>query len=163
MTTIHDSIRAISWKADSLCLLDQRILPQRHQHIELHSAAEVADAIRDMVVRGAPAIGITAAYGVALAGRQRYAEDSGQWKQLIQQDIQTLADSRPTAVNLFWALQQMQALIDQLDGNPFEPLLAAAEQMHQQDIQDNYTMGKRGAELIQPDAGALTSISVWCS
>jgi methylthioribose-1-phosphate isomerase len=155
MTTIHDSIRAISWKDDGLFLLDQRILPLQQRQLAPRDAAEVAAAIRDMVVRGAPAIGITAAYGVVLAARQRYAQDPDNWKQLIADDLRLLAASRPTAVNLFWALQHMQQLIDGLDGPPVAPLLAAAEQIQQQDIQANYTMGKLGAALIQQQAGAV--------
>ena len=155
MTTIHDSIRAINWRGDSLFLLDQRILPENYSEIELHDAQQVADAIRDMVVRGAPAIGITAAYGVVLAARQRYAEDAANWKQLIQQDMDVLAASRPTAVNLFWALERMQSLIQNLEGDPFESLKAEADKIHQDDIQANYTMGKLGAALMAKDGKAV--------
>ena len=73
----HDSIRAVVWRDDSLFLLDQRILPQQQQYIALHSASDTAQAIRDMVVRGAPAIGIAAAYGVVMAARARYNNNSG--------------------------------------------------------------------------------------
>jgi methylthioribose-1-phosphate isomerase len=155
MITIHDSIRAIGWRNDSLFLLDQRVLPHHYSEISLHDAQQVADAIRDMVVRGAPAIGITAAYGIALAARQRYAQNRDDWKQLVGRDLEVLAASRPTAVNLFWAIERMRRLIEEIDGDPFEVLHAAAEQIHQQDIQANYTMGKLGAELIAPNAGAV--------
>ncbi len=112
--TQHDTIRAVEWTPEGLSLLDQRALPLKHEHVLLEDAAGVADAIRDMVVRGAPAIGVTAAYGVVLAARARYARAPATWKQDIEQDLQLLAASRPTAVNLFWALEHMRALIKSL-------------------------------------------------
>ncbi|MCW8910767.1 MAG: S-methyl-5-thioribose-1-phosphate isomerase, partial [Gammaproteobacteria bacterium] len=151
----HDSIRAINWRDDSLFLLDQRILPQKNIELELNNAVEVADAIRNMVVRGAPAIGITAAYGVVLASRLRYQQDAGNWKQLINEDIKILSESRPTAVNLFWALDYMQKLIQGIEEDPFEILKAAADQILEDDIQANYAMGNLGANLIAKDSGAV--------
>ena len=151
----YDSIRPIAWRDDHLYLLDQRILPQKYSEIKLHNAVEVADAIRDMVVRGAPAIGITAAYGVVLAARIRYAEDASNWQKLIQQDIKVLSESRPTAVNLFWALDYMQNLFDEIDADPFNILKDAADKIHQEDIEANYLMGSLGSELIVKDSGAV--------
>lgn len=151
----HDSIRAINWHDDSLFLLDQRILPQENTQIKLNDAVEVAHAIRDMVVRGAPAIGITAAYGVVLAARLRYQQDATNWKQLINEDIKILSESRPTAVNLFWALQYMQQLIQTIEGDPFDALKAAADQIHEDDIQANYALGDLGANLIAAASGAV--------
>ena len=151
----YDSIRPIAWRDNHLYLLDQRILPQKYSEIKLHNAVEVADAIRDMVVRGAPAIGITAAYGVVLAARIRYTEDANNWKKLIQQDIKVLSESRPTAVNLFWALDYMQNLFDEIDGDPFFILKNAADKIHQDDIEANYLMGKLGSELIARESGSV--------
>jgi len=151
----YDLIRPISWREGHLYLLDQRILPQEYSEIKLHNAIEVADAIRDMVVRGAPAIGITAAYGVVLAARIRYAEDANNWRQLIQQDIKVLSMSRPTAVNLFWALDYMQSLFDDVDGDPFNILKEAADKIHQEDIEANYLMGQLGSELMAEDSAAV--------
>ncbi|MCW9012512.1 MAG: S-methyl-5-thioribose-1-phosphate isomerase [Gammaproteobacteria bacterium] len=155
MTTIYDSIRPIVWRNNKLYLLDQRILPKEYTEIELLNAQQVAEAIRDMVVRGAPAIGITAAYGVVLAAAIRHAEDPANWKQLIQQDIKVLAASRPTAVNLFWALEHMQQKIDAIDGNPFEILKTAADKILQDDIDANIKMGRLGAQLIAPGSKAV--------
>ncbi|TNF35322.1 MAG: S-methyl-5-thioribose-1-phosphate isomerase [Gammaproteobacteria bacterium] len=155
MSTIHDTIRAITWGGNSLFLLDQRILPRQNTQVELHNATEVANAIRDMVVRGAPAIGITAAYGVVLAARQRYQQNSQNWKQGIEQDLKTLAESRPTAVNLFWALDRMKTCIQDIQGDPFERLKQEADAIYEEDIQANYTMGKLGASLITADGKAL--------
>jgi methylthioribose-1-phosphate isomerase len=92
---------------------------------------------------------------VLLAARQRYAEDASNWKALIKTDIQQLAASRPTAVNLFWALDQMQGLIDGLEGNPFEALKAAADRIMQEDIEANHYMGELGAKLIEQGSGAV--------
>jgi methylthioribose-1-phosphate isomerase len=156
----HDSIRAIKWQDDALYLLDQRILPQEETYIKYDSAIDVAQAIQDMVVRGAPAIGITAAFGVVLAVKQRISESAEHWPELIKKDMQILAESRPTAVNLFWALDKMQQCITNIlndrQNNVVETLLEEAKRIHQEDISANYAMGQLGAQLIEPDSGVLT-------
>ena len=119
--TRHDTIRAVLWTDQGLRLLDQRVLPLRQEHILLEDVAGVADAIRDMVVRGAPAIGVTAAYGVVLAARARYARSPATWKQDIEADLQLLAAARPTAVNLFWAIARMRQVIHSLPTLPLKP------------------------------------------
>jgi len=151
----HDSIRAVVWRDDSLFLLDQRILPQQQQYIELHNAKETAQAIRDMVVRGAPAIGIAAAYGVVLAAREHYRASPQSWKKTIASDLKVLADSRPTAVNLFWALENMKQCISAIGSDPFPVLLQQANKIYQDDIAANYTMGRLGSALIENDGRAL--------
>ena len=151
----YDTIRPIRFDNKKLYLLDQRVLPAQHVEIEYSLASDVAEAIKDMVVRGAPAIGITAAYAVVLAAVKRYAENSINWKQLIQQDIQILSDSRPTAVNLFWALNQMQKHIAQLDGDPFLHLKSVADAILKEDIEANYTIGRTGAGLMDAQSGAV--------
>lgn len=151
----HDSIRAVVWRDDSLFLLDQRILPQQQQFIELRNAQDTANAIRDMVVRGAPAIGIAAAYGVVLAAREHYRSSPQSWKKHIQTDLKILAESRPTAVNLFWALENMQQCIATIESDPFPILLQQAEKIYQDDIAANYTMGRLGASLINNDGRAV--------
>lgn len=156
MTQIHDTIHAIQWTDNALCLLDQRLLPQREEHVLLKDAAGVARAIADMVVRGAPAIGITAGYGVVLAARDRYASEPQRWKQAIEQDLALLAASRPTAVNLFWALDRMRRCIATLEGDPFEALLAEAQAIHTEDVAANRRMGELGAALIEGPCAVLT-------
>jgi len=151
----HDSIRAIRWHHHHLQLLDQRQLPQQSCYLDYHDADAVATAIREMVVRGAPAIGITAAYGVVLAARARYRADANRWRDTIEQDLATLAASRPTAVNLFWALDQMRAVIAQIEGDPELPLLDAAAAIHAADIDANRRMGELGAALIEGSGGAV--------
>src|SRR3569623_530483 len=154
--TLHDSIRAVEWTEAGLKLLDQRALPLRHVHVLLENAAEVADAIRDMVVRGAPAIGVTAAYGVVLAARDRYSRSPSTWRQDIEEDFQCLAASRPTAVNLFWAVERMRGHLAGITGEPVAPLLIEARKIHAEDVAANRRMGARGAACIQERGMVLT-------
>jgi len=154
--TRHDSIRAVEWTEQGLKLLDQRVLPLRHEHVLLEDVGGVAQAIRDMVVRGAPAIGVTAAYGVVLAARDRYQRSAATWKQDIEQDLQHLAASRPTAVNLFWAIARMRDHIADIQGDPFAGLIAEAMSIHEEDIAANRRMGELGAALIARQCAVLT-------
>jgi methylthioribose-1-phosphate isomerase len=136
-------IRPMRWEQDRLVMLDQRLLPTQETWIELTSASQVAQAIRDMVVRGAPAIGIAAAYGMALAA-------------MNSEDLSTaksgLASSRPTAVNLFWALKRIESLV-----NPtFQRILSEAQRMEREDLEMNLAIGQNGAELITEGANVLT-------
>ncbi len=105
---------ALVWHEGRLFLLDQRYLPARADFLAIDSAAATARAIKDMVVRGAPAIGIAAAYGVVMAARDRFRQDPQAWPDLIQADLDELAASRPTAVNLFWALERMRRCLAEL-------------------------------------------------
>jgi methylthioribose-1-phosphate isomerase len=152
----QDTVRALRWTEQGLEVLDQRLLPQSLQYETFHDAAGVAEAIASMRVRGAPAIGIAAAYGVVLGAKARYAQDPARWRELLEQDLRTLAASRPTAVNLFWALERMQAALAGIGGDPFEPLLALAKQIHDDDLAANQRMGEMGADLVQGSAGLLT-------
>ncbi len=144
----HDRVRAVEWVGDRLRLLDQRRLPETIEYIEFTRCDAVAKAITDMVVRGAPAIGITAAYGVVLAAKARYAETPADWKQALETDLKRLADARPTAVNLHWALARMRARINTLVSNPIDALLVEAKQIQAHDIAANYRMGELGAALL---------------
>ena len=101
-----DADHAIVWENDRLYLLDQRLLPAEERYLELQTAAQTAEAITDMVVRGAPAIGVTAAFGVVLAARAAWRQAAGDWREAIEADLERLAAARPTAINLFWALQR---------------------------------------------------------
>lgn len=148
----HDSIRAIEWCESHLALLDQRRLPDEERFLTLRSVGETAQAIRDMVVRGAPAIGITAAYGVVLAAREHYARDPGRWKQAIESDLEHLGSARPTAINLEWAVRRMRELIQGIQGDPERVLTAEAARIHAADIAANRRMGALGAGLIEGGA-----------
>ncbi|MCU7921442.1 MAG: S-methyl-5-thioribose-1-phosphate isomerase [Candidatus Thiodiazotropha sp. (ex Dulcina madagascariensis)] len=149
---------AIVWRDGRLFLLDQRYLPERGEFLELKTASATARAIRAMVVRGAPAIGITAAYGVVLAGATAYRRSKQGWQSVIQADLNELRQSRPTAVNLFWALRRMEALIGQLpkEGNPRDALLQEAMLIHREDVMANRQMGEAGAALIKAATAVIT-------
>ena len=156
MKDFQDNVRAVEWSDGVLRLLDQRRLPEEEIWLEYRDAAAVADAIRDMVVRGAPAIGITAAYGVVLAAVQRHAEDPAGWKQAMEADFERLAGARPTAVNLFWALDRMRRRIAEAGDDPVAALLDEARAIHEEDIAANRRMGELGAALLGEGQGVLT-------
>jgi methylthioribose-1-phosphate isomerase len=148
---------AVVWHDDKLYLLDQRVLPGKEVFVACPDAQATAEAIGAMVVRGAPAIGIAAAYGVAVAARERFAQSPQDWASRLDRDLERLAQSRPTAVNLFWALERMRGLIDRLDGDdPFPPLLAEARAIHARDRDDNRRMGDFGASLITGPTSVIT-------
>ena len=152
----HDTIRAIIWQTDDFLLLDQRLLPQQELYITCSTIEDAAKGIKDMVVRGAPAIGVTAAYGIVLAARDRFQQDPSNWQALLDGDLAMLAESRPTAVNLFWAIAQMKTLISEIDGDPTIILLEKAKRIHEEDIAANYKMGEFGASLIDANSNILT-------
>jgi len=152
----HDSIRAIQWRDGVLRLLDQRSLPRQESYLDLTSVQEVADAIRDMVVRGAPAIGITAAYGAVISMMHHQSVGSGNWKKAVESDLATLEAARPTAINLAWAIGQMRDLLRQNDLVPLDAALALAHYIEEQDLKANHRMGELGADLIQNHSNVLT-------
>jgi methylthioribose-1-phosphate isomerase len=149
---------AILWRDGRLLLLDQRALPRREAYLALDSAAEVAAAIRDMVVRGAPAIGISAAYGVVLGARARFAEAAAGWREALAGDLELLARARPTAVNLSWALARMGGLLARLPAgvDPAPALLVEAQAIHREDVEANHHMGELGAALIEGPTEVIT-------
>ncbi len=142
---------AIRWHGTRLELLDQRLLPVQEHWMEVVTASGVADCIRDMVVRGAPAIGISAAYGVALAAREAGA---GDWKGNVRQAIRELAESRPTAVNLFWALKRMGQRLESCSSaqEAVTALAAEAVAIHEEDLAANLAMADHALEVMQADA-----------
>jgi methylthioribose-1-phosphate isomerase len=148
---------AIVWRHDRLYLLDQRLLPGETRYLELQSCAASARAITEMVVRGAPAIGVTAAYAVVLSARQHYAESPSDWKGRMAGDLELLAAARPTAVNLHWAVARMRALIESLGaGDPLPGLLQEAERIHREDVAANRAIGETGADLIERKGSVIT-------
>jgi methylthioribose-1-phosphate isomerase len=151
-----DTVSAVRWTDAGLCLLDQRHLPEEESYLQFDDAAAVAAAIRDMVVRGAPAIGITAAYGVVLAARRHVLESPQAWQPGLLRDIQLLAAARPTAVNLVWALQRMQRCLATAGDNPVAVLLEEARRIHAEDVAANHRMGEAGAALINEGSAVLT-------
>jgi methylthioribose-1-phosphate isomerase len=147
-------VQAIRWQDNRLSLLDQRLLPAEERYLELTTAAEVAEAIHNMVVRGAPAIGIAAAYGVVLSARQHLSKKAG--KAAVERDIETLRASRPTAVNLHWALARMLRVLEAGAADPIAALTVEAVDIHRQDREANYRMAELGAALLPKDAVVLT-------
>ncbi|WP_223068498.1 S-methyl-5-thioribose-1-phosphate isomerase [Paenibacillus caui] len=152
---------SIRWEDGKLLLLDQRLLPERIVFVELTTPEEVWEAIHSMVVRGAPAIGISAAYGVALAA-SRYADDPDGWLPHVKKAADYLATSRPTAVNLFWALERMKqraaivAKEQQGAENRFLGLLAEAVLIHQEDEDVCRRIGENALPLFESGMGVLT-------
>ena len=139
----HDTIRAVHWLGDHLRLLDQRKLPAEEVYVDCRSAADVTHAIKDLVVRGAPAIGIAAAWGVVLAVMQDPAT--------LDAALAQLRASRPTAVNLMWALDRMRGA-----GTDVAALTREAQAIQDEDLAANRHMGALGAALIAPGSGVLT-------
>ncbi len=154
-TTAEPAFPSIAWRDDCLRLLDQRRLPHHEKYLDLYDVSAVAQAIRDMVVRGAPAIGITAAYGVVLAARKRYQKAPATWRTDVEEDLALLAESRPTAVNLFWAINALRTAIQHPDTDP-GALLAIARRIHAADIAANRHMGELGAQLFDGVGDVLT-------
>lgn len=144
-TVTHDTIRAVQWQGDHLRLLDQRRLPAEECWIECRDAETVHQAIRDLAVRGAPAIGIAAAWAVVLAARSGARLDPV---------LDLLRASRPTAVNLMWALDRMRRCI--VAGADAAALEREAQLIQAQDLAANQRMGQLGAALIAPGSGVLT-------
>jgi methylthioribose-1-phosphate isomerase len=154
-------VETLRWRGDRLELIDQRELPQRFEYVACIDAAETAAAIASMVVRGAPAIGCAAAFGIALEAL-RMRETKGAARVTgFERAFAALRASRPTAVNLFWALARMQAahaaLPDRSEGAAVAAALGAeAERIFAEDLEINRTMGRHGADLVQDGARIMT-------
>ena len=145
MNATYDSIRAVQWQGDRLRLLDQRLLPREERWFDCNDYEQVTQAIKDLAVRGAPAIGIAAAWGVVLAAQQGQPMDVA---------LGTLRAARPTAVNLMWALDRMKAVI--AAGADAAGLEREAQAIQDEDLAANRHMGELGAALIAPHSGVLT-------
>ena len=146
---------AVQWDGKNLFLLDQRILPLQEKYTTYFTVDEVAQAITDMVVRGAPAIGVTAAYGVVLAAKIRISK-GGDWRAELNEDLVMLANARPTAINLHWAIERMRPLLDGEESGLVERLSTEAVAIHQEDIAACKTMGRLGSSYIDSGSGVLT-------
>ena len=156
MTVDASTIEAIRWLDDRLLLLDQRALPHRVDYIRCDTAAAVADAVRAMVVRGAPAIGVAAAYGCVLAATAAFAGHGANWRAAIEADMDLLAAARPTAVNLAWAIARMRDAFPDGDDDPSAKLLSAAQGLHAADVAANIALGDCGAAFLEPRSAVIT-------
>lgn len=156
----YDRVRPIRWTGASLELLDQRKLPFVVEYVACTTSDAVADAIHSLAVRGAPAIGISAAWGVVLAARAIDAADAVEASVQLEPALQRLNAARPTAVNLAWALARMRAALlrAQAGGGADwrDALEAEARAIETEDLAANHAMGTLGASLIAPGSGVLT-------
>ena len=154
------NVETLRWREGRLELIDQRRLPLEFDYVACADAAQTAAAIRDMVVRGAPAIGCTAAYGVAVEAQRHAGAARAQFDAALDASFRVLAASRPTAVNLFWAIARMRECHEQNRSvstqAEAQALLALAQQMHAEDIEINRAIGRHGAALIADGARIMT-------
>lgn len=155
-------MRTVDWNDDAVRMIDQRLLPGREAWLALRDVDAVAGAIRDMAVRGAPAIGVTAAYGMALAARESAAGDADGLRADLARAASALRAARPTAVNLGWAVDRMlgvaEAALSHPGAGPHDvrtALLAAAESLADADVVANRAMGALGAALLPDPATVL--------
>lgn len=154
-------MRTVEWTPDGVRLIDQRALPLEEKYQTCTTYAEVAEAIRTMVVRGAPAIGVAAAFGLAL-GVQASVAAQEDLPAAFERMCQTMAATRPTAVNLFWAIERMRRKFEHLraeqtpENQIVEALIAEAQAIHAEDIATCRQIGRHGAELIADGATVLT-------
>ncbi|WPL18093.1 Methylthioribose-1-phosphate isomerase [Thiorhodovibrio winogradskyi] len=156
-TLVAHPDHAVLWHDERLYLLDQRLLPETTAFVVCESAQDAARAITDMVVRGAPAIGVAAAYAVVLAARARVADAGNHWRERIAEDLRQLAAARPTAINLSWAIERMRAFMASLDHlDPVPALLAEAKRIHAEDLAANQRIGELGAGLIASATAVVT-------
>ncbi len=152
-------VPTITWKNDALRLIDQTLLPEEYKFITCRDVNTVAEAIVSLRVRGAPAIGVSAAYGVVIAAQEAIARDAD-FDRYVAESIQKLAQTRPTAVNLFWALdRQEKVLAKAASHSPAEKrdrLLKEAHEIFEDDKRICRQIGRHGAELLSSQATVLT-------
>ena len=153
-------VPTVEWKDGAVRLLDQSRLPAVVEFLDCHDYQTVADAIRTLKVRGAPAIGVTAAMGVALGAQAINAMDYSSFAQAVFKICDELATTRPTAVNLFWAIERMRHKLESLRAQPVsaikQALVVESQAILEEDIRLCKTMGQHGAELIRDGQTVLT-------
>jgi methylthioribose-1-phosphate isomerase len=165
----------VKWTDEGVLMLDQRLLPTEEKWLTLRSFTEVAAGIKDMVVRGAPAIGVSAAYGIALGAKQFVGTDIADLEDELDFICDTIGKTRPTAVNLFWAIDRMKRTFQQARsegksvGEIKQILVDDAKAIHNEDIESQRLIAKFGGELLEDNstvlthcnAGALATGGVW--
>ena len=153
-------IHTLEWTDSGIRFLDQTKLPTEETYVTCKTYQQVADAIRNMVVRGAPAIGVAAAMGIALGLKNSKAESVAELRQEFEQIADTISKTRPTAVNLFWAIRRMREKFERIRVRPItqikQTLIEEAQRMHAEDIAANQAMGRHGATLMPATGGVLT-------
>jgi methylthioribose-1-phosphate isomerase len=153
-------IQTLEWTDHGVRFIDQTKLPTEETYVVCTTHEQVADAIRNMVVRGAPAIGVAAAMGIALGAKNSRAESAGELKRDLDQICDILGKTRPTAVNLFWAIRRMREKFERVRILPIaqikQELIEESQRMHAEDIAANRAMGGHGATLMPSEGGVLT-------
>jgi methylthioribose-1-phosphate isomerase len=169
------NIIPVKWSEGGVLMLDQRLLPTEEKWLTLRTYDEVAAAIKDMVVRGAPAIGVSAAYGLALAAKTFVGTTAADLEEEVEYAAEVIGKTRPTAVNLFWAIDRMKRRLRSAvsEGNSVSEIKSAlaseAKDIHDEDIEAQRLIAKYGGELLEHDstvlthcnAGALATGGVW--
>jgi len=153
-------IITLEWTDAGVRFLDQTKLPTEEIYVNCTTYRQVADVIRNMVVRGAPAIGVAAGMGIALGLNNSTAESVADLKREFNEICKTIGETRPTAVNLFWAIRRMQEKFESLRARPIaqikQSMVDEAQRMHAEDIAANQAMGRHGATLMPSSGGVLT-------
>ena len=155
-------IKTVEWTREGVRMIDQRLLPTEEKYLILRSYEEVAEAIKKMVVRGAPAIGVSAALGLALGAKQSVGTSVADLEDDFSYMCDVMSKTRPTAVNLFWAIERMRARFNSEKGKTDDVeaikqnLITEALQILQDDLDANRSIGRHGAELIRDGATVLT-------
>src|SRR5215469_1620696 len=153
-------IQTLEWTDRGVRFIDQTKLPTEEVYVNCTTHQQVADVIRNMVVRGAPAIGVAAGMGIALGVKNSKAENGAELKKDFDRICKAIGETRPTAVNLFWAIRRMQDKFESLRVRPVPQIKTAlveeAQRMHAEDIAANQAMGRHGATLMPSSGGVLT-------
>jgi len=153
-------IQTLEWTPRGVVFIDQTKLPTEEVYVTCTTHQQVADVIRNMVVRGAPAIGVAAAMGIALGVKNSKAENAADLKKELDQICEIIGQTRPTAVNLFWAIRRMTEKFETLRRRPIaeiqQALIEESQRMHAEDIAANQAMGRHGATLMPSAGGVLT-------
>jgi methylthioribose-1-phosphate isomerase len=153
-------IQTLEWTNSGVVFIDQTKLPTEEVYVTCSTHQEVADAIRNMIVRGAPAIGVAAAMGIALGVKNSKANSVSELNIEFEQICKMIGETRPTAVNLFWAIRRMTEKFESLRTRTVpqiqQALIEEAQRMHAEDIAANRAMGRHGATLMPASGGVLT-------
>src|SRR6202008_3864308 len=149
-------VRTVEWRNGTVVMIDQRLLPTREVYRVYNDYREVARAIKEMVIRGGPAIGVAAAMGIALGARTLRSDAARDFERICR----TFAATRPTAVNLFWAIQRMRRVFTRNVHRSTDTLRMLIERealpIHDEDVAANRSLGRHGAALIEDGATVLT-------
>jgi methylthioribose-1-phosphate isomerase len=152
--------KTIEWREDRIRLLDQRKLPRNLVYLDCKDASSVARAICTMAIRGAPAIGVAAAMGIALAAKKIKTRQPEAFRRSVEKVCEQMGKTRPTAVNLFWAIERMRKILDQVEASGVEKIKKKLEEealrIYKEDIDVNRMIGRHGKALIREGDGVLT-------